>query len=135
MKRSYLTYLVALLVWLLVIFAPAASATATFTPACDAAGTELKKDVEAMKNPNLHAEQSYKDRGLVKYGTEGSVRPDVGVGNNVEKPLLIIDMKTGNAKLKQSQIDKIQKNVPELPGGIKVPVIEMRPQKIDEVIP
>ena len=83
--------------------------------------TILKASITEMKNAgaDIHAEVSYLNKEVVDYGTKGSIRVDVAVGD-VEHPTTIYDLKTGGAKMSASQLKKYWANLPASVKEIKV---------------
>ncbi len=73
----------------------------------------------------LHSEVSYLNGQLVRNGLKGSIRIDVVEGAKTA-PKALYDLKTGGATLTPARIQQIQQHVP---GGSRVPVIEIRPPK------
>jgi len=69
------------------------------------------KSVEALGNSAIRAEQSFLNGAPAKYGTPGSVRPDVVLGNP-SAPAAAVDLKTGGAQLTQSRIDEFKQHLP-----------------------
>lgn len=55
----------------------------------------------------VQTEVSFKNGIEVNYGTKGSVRIDAGIYNSDNKLVQTYELKTGNARLTQTQIDKI----------------------------
>jgi RHS repeat-associated protein len=82
----------------------------------------FESEVNALGNPNLTTEVSYFNGQVVPRGTPGSIRVDV-VEGPLNAPTAIYDLKTGGATLTPQRISQIQQHVP---GGNKVPVIEVR---------
>ncbi len=87
--------------------------------------TEFESAVKALGNSNLSTEISYKNGVEVPRGTPGSIRVDVAEGPK-NAPSAIYDLKTGGAKLTPTRVQQIQSH---LPGGTKVPVKEVKPQR------
>jgi len=80
---------------------------------------------EMLPSDEFSSEVSYvKDRGVVAYGTPGSVRLDVVLGNP-EEPTAVFDLKTGSATLTQARIAQILSQLPE--GFQDIPVLEINP--------
>jgi hypothetical protein len=67
-------------------------------------------------------EVSYKDGNVVPYGTKGSVRAD-GVLGDINNPAKIVDLKTGDAKLTDRNVQRYNQNVPGSP-----PVVQIKPK-------
>ena len=86
----------------------------------------FKKIVDNFKNANYKTEISFLNGEVVKYGTKGSSRLDAVLLDEKGNIIAVFDLKTGNAKLSTSQIDKIHANLPE--GAKDVPVIEIHPE-------
>mgnify|MGYP004695102959 CR=1 FL=1 len=78
------------------------------------------------KNANYKTEISFLNGEVVKYETKGSSRLDAVLLDEKGNIIAVFDLKTGNAKLSTSQIDKIHANLPE--GAKDVPVIEIHPE-------
>jgi hypothetical protein len=62
--------------------------------------------------PNVSVNQAYKDGQISKWHAEGSVRPDAIYGD-INSPLYIIELKTGNARLVDPQLANYIKHLPE----------------------
>lgn len=86
-------------------------------------GTKVHSEFGKMVDQidGVTSEISYKDGQVVPYGTKGSVRADA-VAGDVNNPSKIYDLKTGNAKLTDKNIQKYNQNVPNSP-----PVEEIKP--------
>jgi hypothetical protein len=88
--------------------------------------TEFRNTIRSSlggKLLNLHPETSYKGGTVVRYGKEGSARPDV-VRGSPSRPGTVYDLKTGNSQLAPKQVQKIQQNLPK-----KLPVRKIRPDE------
>jgi RHS repeat-associated protein len=77
---------------------------------------------QASKIKGVSTEVSYKDGKQVSYGTKGSVRADV-VEGSVNKPKAVYDLKTGNAKLTNKNVQKYNQHLPA-----NTPVKEIKPK-------
>jgi len=56
-------------------------------------------------------EVSYVGREYVAYGTPGSVRGDAIFGN-AARPQIVVDLKTGNARMTNGDVHKYYDNLP-----------------------
>lgn len=74
-----------------------------------------------VEGNSIKSEVSYLNGELVSYGTKGSVRLDVAVYDKAGTLVHVFDVKTGNATLKNSQIEKIHQHT-----RTKVPVTEIK---------
>ncbi len=73
--------------------------------------------------PNYAAEISYKNGGVVEYGTPGSVRADAVYGN-VEKPTYVVELKSGMAAVTPAETHAYKANLPAgtpIYGIVEVP--------------
>ncbi|WP_429600127.1 RHS repeat-associated core domain-containing protein [Sphingomonas zeicaulis] len=68
----------------------------------------------ALLGPNHHINVSYKGGAQAGWFDLGSVRPDAVYGNP-ERPLYVVELKTGNARLKDPQLSNYLKNLPKPP--------------------
>jgi RHS repeat-associated protein len=68
---------------------------------------------------DVDAEVSYLNTKRVPYGTEGSVRADVILGNRAE-PTMVYDLKTGTAKMTARQLKNYMTHLPPSVQEIKV---------------
>ena len=84
--------------------------------------SSFAKIVDSWGDPDFSTEESYLNGRRVDYGTPGSIRVDVAQGP-VDNPVVVYDLKTGNAALTAARVQQIQAN---LPGGSSVPVIQLR---------
>lgn len=86
-------------------------------------GTKVHTEFGTIANKidNVTKEVSYKNGEVVPYGTKGSVRADA-IEGNINRPNAIYDLKTGEAKVTQKNIDKYNQHVPGKP-----PVKEIKP--------
>jgi RHS repeat-associated protein len=82
----------------------------------------FQAEVEAMNNSALRTEVSYLNGAEVPYGTQGSVRIDVGQYSADGQIQAVFDLKTGSATLTPARIQQIQQAV-----GSQVPVTIVRP--------
>jgi RHS repeat-associated protein len=62
--------------------------------------------------PDLHAELSFSFSGLIEYGFAGSIRTDVILGPDPERPVAIYDLKTGSARLNDRRVQEINSRFP-----------------------
>ena len=88
--------------------------------------TEFRNTIRSSlggKLLNLHPETSYRGGKVVRYGKQGSARPDV-VRGSPNKPGAVYDLKTGASPLAPKQVQKIQRNMPR-----KLPVRRIRPDE------
>jgi hypothetical protein len=67
---------------------------------------------------DIFPEVSFLNGEVVPYGTKGSVRADAVVGKP-DAPTTIYDLKTGGAKLTNSQVGKYKANAPSSVNNIK----------------
>ena len=86
--------------------------------------TEFKNLIKSLGRLDLYPEVSYLQGVPVKYGTPGSVRPDVVFGTP-EKPIALFDLKTGTSTLTATRIAQIRVHLP--PGYTNIPIIEVHP--------
>ncbi|HET7118318.1 MAG TPA: hypothetical protein VFI29_17605, partial [Hanamia sp.] len=82
--------------------------------------TAFKEQINLLQKQGLSVspEVSYLDGIRVNYGTPGSVRADVVVGD-IDNPSAIFDLKTGKAKLTPAEITKYKANLPKSVKTIK----------------
>jgi hypothetical protein len=75
--------------------------------------TEFKILISTLRQQgiNVSSEISYLNGIVVKYGTKGSVRADVVVGD-INSPVAIYDLKTGSAKMSAQEMRNYKTNVP-----------------------
>ena len=83
--------------------------------------TVFAKEINALNNPNLVTEVSYKDGQVVPYGTSGSIRFDVMQYNQNGVPIAAWDFKTGSAMLTDSRISQMLGK-----SGLSIPIYEVR---------
>jgi len=79
----------------------------------------LKWSLRAFPIPGVKVEPTFGGTG--KYGSDGSVRPDISLENAVGDKLAHYDYKTGGATVRPSYADKVRR----LGGGPWVPVIQL----------
>lgn len=74
---------------------------------------EFQNQIHLLKRQgiNVTSEVPYLNGIVVPYGTKGSVRADVVVGD-IHKPLGVYDLKTGVAKLSTAEKTNYQNNLP-----------------------
>ena len=87
--------------------------------------TEFANQIEQLQanGANISSEVSYLNGKVVRYGTKGSVRADVVVGD-ITKPTAVYDLKTGGAKMTAKQMANYKANLPKSVTSIK----EVRPE-------
>jgi hypothetical protein len=92
--------------------------------------TDLKGQIDDLKDPNFRAEVSFlKERDDVRYGEKGSIRIDVfeNVGNGT---VCVYDIKTGQAGLTMPRTAEIATNVfNRYPATQRIIVTEVRPRR------
>ncbi|WP_159452135.1 RHS repeat-associated core domain-containing protein [Hymenobacter roseosalivarius] len=77
-----------------------------------AAHKEFQTLIDAKGLKNVATERSYLGGRVVPYGTKGSSRADVVLTRSNGQVRQVFDLKTGGAKLSDSQVGKYIKNVP-----------------------
>ncbi|QGZ99595.1 hypothetical protein [Dehalobacter restrictus] len=76
--------------------------------------TAFEKGVQALNNPLLRTEVSFKNALEVARGTRGSVRLDVLEYNANNTLKAVYDFKTGSANLSAQRISQIQSHLPDI---------------------
>lgn len=91
--------------------------------------TALKKDIEALGDPNFRAEASFIKSEEAGYGKKGSIRVDV-LEKVDENTVCVYDIKTGRSGLSPARALEIATNVQlYYQGTTRIIVIETRPRR------
>jgi hypothetical protein len=78
--------------------------------------------IRALKDPNIHAEISYRNGIEVPYGAPDSVRFDAIIGPR-NAPTAAYDLKTGDSGITAADITKMRNNLP--PASRNIPIREI----------
>ncbi len=91
--------------------------------------TALKKEIEALGDPNFRAEASFIKSEEAGYGKKGSIRVDV-IEKVDENTVCVYDIKTGRSGLSPARALEIATNVQlYYQGTTRIIVIETRPRR------
>jgi hypothetical protein len=85
----------------------------------------LASEIRALGRSDISPEVSYLNGQIVPYGTEGSIRPDVVLGDPLS-PNAVLDLKTGVKGLSEARVSTMQAHLPRSPSGEPPPVCELR---------